>query len=83
MEHSNKRLQETNGCMTVLKILNIFDAPLSSWAFHMMESAALANHNRRMRPHCAGVAGGEPPGAETGHDSLRMNQSEGGYYELS
>lgn len=23
-------------CMTVLSILNIFDAPLSSWAFHMM-----------------------------------------------
>jgi hypothetical protein len=23
-------------CMTVLNILNIFDAPLASWAFHML-----------------------------------------------
>lgn len=43
-----------------LDILNIFDAPLSFVGISHDERAPLANHNRGMRAHCAGVAGGEP-----------------------
>ena len=47
--------------------------------FHMMKGLhwPITNHNRPTRPRwVAGVAGGERPRAESGHDSLGINQSE-------
>lgn len=55
---------------------NIFDAPLSSWVFSYDGRRPLANHIPRLRPHCAGVAGGESPAAVSHHDSLGFSQSE-------